>query len=114
MLRPPKGKTFLLSQYGLEVHLPAVQAELCLEAGVARSVHSMLSRIRLIKQGEHKAKLKASAAPLPKKEPWFDLLAPGPTPILTILASRRDNMHNNIVMRGERGDNRKLKPQLFY
>ena len=65
MLRPHKGKGFLLAHYGIESHFPAVQAELCLEAGVAKNIHEMLSRIRLIKQGEHKGKLKASAAPLP-------------------------------------------------
>jgi len=114
MLRPAKGKAFHLAQYGMEVHLPAVRAELCLEAGVATTIHNMLSRIRLIKQGEHKGKLKASAAPLPKKEPWFDMLAPGPTPLNNILNSRRDNLHNNIMIRGERGDHRELKPQFFY
>ena len=114
MLRPSKGKAFRLTQYGLEVHLPAVKAELCLDAGVATSVHNMLARVRLIKQGAHKGKLKASAAPLPKKEPWFDMLAPGPTPLITILSSRWDKMHDNITIRGERGDHREQRPHFFY
>ena len=42
------------------------------------------------------------------------MIAPRPTPLNTIMNSRRDNMHNNIMMRGERGDNRELKPQFFY
>ena len=114
MLRPSKGKAFLLSHYGMEIHLPAVKAELCLDAGVATSLHNMLASIRLIKQGTHKGKLRASAAPLPKKEPWFNMLAPGPTPISKILSSRRDNMHANIMIRGERGDHRELRPPVFF
>ena len=114
MLRPSKGKAFPLSHYGLEVHLPAVKAELCLDAGVATSLHNMLASIRLIKQGNHKGKLRASAAPLPKKEPWFNTLAPGPTPISKIMNSRRDNMHANIMIRGERGDHRELRPSVFF
>ena len=113
MLRPAKGKTFLLATYGLEVHLPAVQAELCLSTGQAKTIHDMLTRIRLVKQGASKGKLRASAAPLPKKEPWFDMLIPGPTPIPTIMNSRRLNMLNNIEIRGERGDFRELKPHSF-
>ena len=93
--------------------MPAVTAELCLDIGVANAVHTMLARIRLIKQGEHRGKLKASAAPLPKHEPWYDMLAPGPTPIRIIIGSRRDKLHDNIMMRGERGDNRERSPQFF-
>ena len=114
MLRPAKGKAFHLSHYGLEVHLPAVNAELCLEDGVASSIHNMLARIRAVKQGTHKGKLRASAAPLPKREPWYDILAPGPNPIMNILTNRRDKMHDNIMIRGERGDHREQRPQFFF
>ena len=113
MLRPAKGKEFRLGAYGLEVHMPAITAELCLEDGLASTLHLMLSRLRLFKQGPHKGKLKASAAPLPKKEPWADILAPAPSPIVTILTSRKARRIDNISTRGERGDNRELKPQTF-
>jgi hypothetical protein len=112
-MRPPKGKAFLLANYGLELHFPAVKAELCLEAGVAASLHNMLVSIRAIKLGIHKGNLRASAAPLPKKEPWFNFLAPGPTPISKIMNSKRVNLHDNIRSRGERGDHRELRPSVF-
>ena len=103
LLRAAKGKTFLLEAYGLEVHLPAVRAEVCLDTGVASQLHSMLSRIRLIKQGTHKGSLKASAAPLPKKEPWADLLASAPTPIVNSMNNRKTRRLDNISTRGKGG-----------
>jgi hypothetical protein len=110
LLRAAKGKSFRLNSYGLEVHLPAVRAEVCLSDGMATQLHRMLCRIRLIKQGIHKGSLKASAAPLPKKEPWADLLASAPTPIITLMDNRKARRLDNISTRGERGDNRELKP----
>ena len=58
-LRPAKGKAFHLRAYGLEIHLPAVVAEICLEAGVATKLHQMLVSLRSVKQGPHKGKLRA-------------------------------------------------------
>jgi hypothetical protein len=113
LLRAAKGKAFLLDSYGLEVHLTAVRAEICLDDGLASRLHSMLSSIRLIKQGTHKGSLKASAAPLPKKEPWADILASAPAPIVTMMNNRKTRRLDNISMRGERGDYREQRPQSF-
>ena len=93
--------------------MPAVVAELCLEASVATSLHNMLIRIRLFKQGPNKGKLRASAAHFPKREPWFDILTPAPCPIISILASRKARRLDSITMRGERGDTRELRPHVF-
>jgi len=114
VLRPAKAKSFRLANYGLEVHLPAVNVELCLEAGVAEKLHTMLVMLRSCKQGTNKGMLRASAAPLPKREPWDVILRPAPSPLQSIIANKRARKNDAISTRGERGDGRELRPQAFH
>ena len=113
MLRADKSKGFKLADYGLEAHAPAIVSEICLDAGMADKLHNMMLKLRIIKQGINKDKLRASSAPLPKKEPWVSLLALAPTPIIDILSSREARRLDNISMRGETGDGRELQPLKF-
>ena len=113
MLRPDKSKGFKLSHYGLEAHAPAIVSEICLDAGVASKLHEMMLKLRITKQGPNINKLKASSAPLPKREPWVSLLATSPPPIINILASRKARKLDGIGMRGESGDGMELQPLRF-
>ena len=74
------SKVFLLMQYGVERHLPAVAAEVCIAEGVSKTLHDMLLTLREIKQGIQKGKIKSSAAALPRIEPWLQIIAKTPTP----------------------------------
>ena len=71
----------MLKQYGVEMHLPAVAAEVCIAEGVSKTLHDMLLTLREIKQGMQKGKIKFSAAALPRIEPWLQIIAKTPTPL---------------------------------
>jgi hypothetical protein len=45
------GKEFVLGDYGLLMHMPAVKAELCLSPALAQNLHNMLCMMRAIKIG---------------------------------------------------------------
>ena len=113
MLRTDKSKGFRLADYGLEAHAPAIVSESSLDSGIADRLHDMMLQLRTIKQGPNKDKLKASSAPLPKREPWVQLLASAPIPIIDILASRKARRLDSISVRGEAGDGRELQPLKF-
>ena len=107
-----RGKTCLLEAYGICMHAPAIKAEICLNQESGDKVHNMLLCIRAVKQGPESGKLKASAAPLPRLEPWRALITHSSQPIPLILNNRRLREHDNIQGRGENGSGRDLKPEV--
>ena len=113
MFRPAKAKMFFLEGYGLKIHCPAIVAELCLDNALADRLHQMLCRIRIVNLGSHQGMLRSSAAPLPKKEPWLDILRQAPAPLCQIMMNRSISRIENMTARGERGDHRDLKPSTF-
>jgi len=68
-LRPHTGRGFLLNSYGLSMHMPAVQAELCIEPHLSARLHSMLCKIRSIKSGPRKGQLKSHVRHCPGWNP---------------------------------------------
>ena len=112
LMRAHRGKQFLLESFGLRMHMPAVEAELCLERALAEKLHLVLLIIRLVKNGTHKGLVKASAAPLPRFEPWWDLILKEPSPIL--LEKNIGHRKDAIERFGERGDQRDLKTSYFF
>ena len=113
LLRHSKAKLFHLATYGVMRHCSAVAAELCLEEGVASTIHSMLTTIRRVKQGANKGKLICTASPLPKQEPWYTILTSAPSPLEAIMTTKRARLLDSIDSRGERGDQRELRPISF-
>jgi len=113
LTRAHRGKQFLLEQYGVKMHLPAVVAEVCIDAGVNKTLNSMMLTLRSIRQGTHKGKIKSSAAALPRVEPWLHIISNTPTPILNILRDRCNRRLDSIDHQGERGDGRDLRAQIF-
>jgi hypothetical protein len=108
-----KAKGFILQEYGISMHLPAIKGQLCVAKEVSHRIHTMLISIRAVKQGTHKGLLKASAAPLPRYEPWESITAKAPHPLPKILENRRNRQIDNINVRGEGGDGRDLRPSQF-
>ena len=108
-----RGKTCLLASFGLCMHVPAIKAEICLTTEVGEQLNQMLINIRIIKQGPNSGKLKASAAPLPRLEPWRAIISHASRPIPLILSNRNIKENENITGRGENGLGRDLKPQVF-
>ena len=104
-----RGKACLLDMYGICMHAPAIKAEICLNQEVGDQVHKMLLCIRAVKQGPESGKLKASAAPLPRLEPWRALISHSSHPIPLILNIRSIRDHDNIQGRGEMGNGRDLQ-----
>ena len=102
-------KSFILGDYGIHMHVPALRAELCLDPGVSERLHMMLITIRAIKQGPLKGMIKASASPLPRVEPWESIVAKNPHPLPQIVLARKQRNIANITIRGERGDGRDLR-----
>ena len=98
-----RSKSFLLEDFGLRMHIPAIKAELCTSKEVGAKLHLMLLTIRSIKQGAESGKLKASAMPLPRYEPWGAVISKSPHPLPQILESRKLREHDSINMRGEKG-----------
>ena len=112
-LKCHRGKAFLLKQYGVEMHLPAVAAEVCIDEGINKTLHDMLLTLREIKQGPHKGSIKSSAAALPRIEPWLQIIAKTPTHLLTIMQRRCNNRLISIEQQGERGDGRDSRTHFF-
>jgi hypothetical protein len=108
-----RAKAFILQDYGIMMHLPAIKGQLCIAKEVANRMHDMLISIRVVKQGTHKGLLKASAAPLPRFEPWVSITAKAPHPLPKILENRRNRQIDGITIRGEGGDGRDLRPVQF-
>ena len=78
------GRDLLLARYGIFLHMPAVPGELCVAPHVCKAMHDMLLTIRATKHSSGEDKLKASAKPLPKLEPWLIFVGkppPHPSPI---------------------------------
>jgi len=113
IFRAHRGKGFLLKDYGLLMHLPAISAEVCIPEAASKPLHNMLLTIRSIKQGMQKDKIKSSSAPLPRVEPWLNILAQAPTPLLTCMKIRCSARLNGIEQIGERGDGRDLRTSHF-
>ena len=95
------------------MHMPAIKGELCLAPKVAEQLHRMLIAMRSVKQGTQSGKLRASAAPLPRVEPWKDIISKAFHPIPNILRDRCNRNYDNIMSRGEGGAGRDLKPEVF-
>jgi len=108
------GKDTLLASYGIRSHLPAVTATLCIAHGINIIIHNMLIKIRQVKGSEGSVKLKASCLPLPRLEPWLDHIGKAPLTILSIILKAEARRHEAITIRGEHGDGRDLKPDLFF
>ena len=104
------GKGFLLGQYGLAMHVPAVKAELCLAPELSTKLHEMLCTIRCVKTGVEQHKLKSSAHRLPRLEPWNAIVAKATPTLLNLILNRNNRHHEAITSRGERGDGRDLRP----
>ena len=107
------SKGFPLKEYGLLMHMPAVRAELCMSEVHARHLHDMLSTLRLIKTGADKGRIKANALPLPRVEPWSRIVQQATPTLLLLQNNRRSRQHQAIEIRGERGDGRGYKPEVF-
>ena len=108
-----RSKSFILEQYGIMMHLPAIRGQLCISSEVAHNMHTMLITIRTVRQGPHKGLLKSSNAPLPRFEPWETITAKAPHPLPKIVETRRARQLDNITIRGESGNGRDLRPQQF-
>ena len=108
-----KGKRFILEAYGLRMHLPALCAGLCLSHEVSMKLHHFLTQIRMVKQGTGKGKLRASAGPLPRFEPWYNEVLKFVPTIPNILEQRISNRLANISIHRERGDGRDFKQTSF-
>ena len=76
-------------------------------------MHDMLGSLRLIKGGGDKGRLKASALPLPRVEPWSRIIREVPPTLPNLLQARRSRHNQAIEIRGERGDGRGTKPTHF-
>ena len=107
------AKGFLLKDYGILKHMPAVRAELCLSEENSRKLHEMLCTLRLVKGGANKGLLKASALPLPRVEPWTNLLNQSPPILPQLLQDRRSRQQQAIDIKGARGDGRGSRPDSF-
>ena len=83
------------------MHVPAVAAEVCLEEGVNKNLHSMLLTIRTVKQGPHKGDIKSSAGPLPRVEPWIRIVLKAPAPLTNIMEKRARSRLESINPVGE-------------
>ena len=113
LMRAHRGKDLLLGAYGLKMHMPAVEAELCIHQEVGSTLHDMLLTIRMVKQGGQRGMLRVSAAPLPRMEPWLAKVLHGPTPILNIMNSRISRHFDSIEHFGERGNGRDMRTVLL-
>lgn len=113
LTRAHRGRQFLLERFGLKMHTPAVVAELCLEEGVNKTLHSMLLTLRAVKQGPHKGSIKSSSGPLPRVEPWISIILKAPSPLSSIIDKRVKSRIEGIEHHGEGGEGRDLKPVLF-
>ena len=82
-----RGKACVLETFGMCMHVPAIKAKICLSQEVGNQLHKMLLSIRAVKQGPESGKLKASAAPLPRLEPWRAIMShtspPSPSSLRT-------------------------------
>ena len=108
---PHRSKAFILASYGILSHVSAVRAELCLDSNVAEKIHPMLLSLRAIKLGPERGKLRASACPLPRLEPWANILAQYPHTLTMMMEAKR--AREAIFSRGERGDGRDVRPNHF-
>ena len=106
-------RAFLLEDFGLRMHIPALRAELCTSPEVGERLHQMLCTIRAVKQGAGKGMLRASAGPLPRLEPWERITSKAPHPLPRIIQDKSMRRIENISIRGEKGDGRDLKPLSF-
>ena len=97
----------------MNMHVPAIKASICLSNDIGDKVHRMLLCLRSVKQGPESGKLKASAAPIPRVEPWISMISSSSQPIPLILKNRNVKDQDNIMSRGELGNGRDLKPVLF-
>ena len=113
MMAPHAGKEFVLDQYGLRMHMPAVRAELCIRPELASKLHHMLCTLRAVKAGPDICKLRASAYALPRLEPWNSILSKANPILPSLVKGRLDRQHEAISIRGERGDGRELRPHNF-
>jgi len=93
--------------------MPAVRAELCTSQQVNTTLHDMLMTIRMIKKGGNSGKLKASAQPLPRHEPWDAILAKASSPLKDIVRRKAEARNDNILSMGARADGKDLKPFRF-
>ena len=73
-----KGRAMLLARYGILLHMPAIESQLCLAPHIREAIHSMLITARHAKHGIGQHMLKASAKPLPKLEPWVSYVGKAP------------------------------------
>ena len=96
-----KAKGFIMKQYGMLMHMPAVQAELCVAPQVASKLHDMLCTLRAVKQGPNKHRLKASAQSLPRFETWEPIISKAPPILLTLKAARDKNRHDQRQPQGK-------------
>ena len=116
-----QGSELLLDWLGIFVRAPAVQATLCLAPEISLHIFNMLTTIRRAKGPGGTDMLKGSSLPLPRLEPWASTLkailiaraAHSAPSIPQIVQRNAERAIDNISIRGQLGDGRDLKPNMF-
>jgi hypothetical protein len=113
-----QGNELLMGKVGIFIRATAISATLCLAPEVNSNIHLMLIDIRKAKGENGKDMIKGSSQPLPKLEPWSATLkkirearaAKGSPSIPSIAQKNLTSTRDNISLKGQRGDNRDVKP----
>ena len=98
-----RGRALLLKQYGINMHMPAITAELCIAPVIGDAVHQMLLQLHRVSVPSGLPKLRASAKPLPRLEPWLGFVGKAPHTLPHQMAIQWERQQQTIQIRGERG-----------